>query len=444
LELSNEDVAQIEERILASGETVPNSDPESPVVEQMKVVEAIEAEFLDEVTEQQAVVQSLEMQVVEEQRLQKAQKLQQYESEVIKSIQKGISFKDSNTRKRLMRLGDSLGLTLAERRAIESKLSRSHQVIAPSQHQQKLEQTTLPSVETENTSHSNSSEMRVVEEQRLQKAQKLQQYEEEVVKSIQAGIFLRDSNTRKRLMRLGDSLGLTLVERKAIESKLSRSHQTINPSQPQQKPEKTTPSSVKAESKSRSNSSSASDLTSDSRVPPASPIAQSLHSSASNVRSQSRLLFLGICGLLGISGLLGFLFWLPTGNQAVAPSPSPRSTASSSPTVLKVASLVQLEADSLPLPPLTLLSAPGSVAMSSPTASPTPVGTLSKDTVLEVLSRSGTELQGQWIQFRVCSNPDAEGILAGQRGWIRQSEILAWVKPIASVTPVQQGACAKP
>jgi serine/threonine protein phosphatase PrpC len=165
-------------------------------------------------------------------------------------------------------------------------------------------------------------------------------------------------------------------------------------------------------------------------------------------RRPSRLLLLGIGALLGVSGLIAFLLWLPTGKQAIAPSPSPvppspTPAASSSPSPLKVASLVQLGADQLPLPPLTLLSEPLS-SSASPPISPTPIGTLVQGTVLEVLSQRGTAQQGQWIEFRVCSNPDTEGIPAGQRGWIRESEIRAWVKPIAQATPIQQGACIKP
>jgi Caspase domain len=67
LELSNEDVAQIEEQILESGETVPNSEPESPVVEQMKVVEAIEADVSNELLEQRNILQP---RIIEEQRSQ--------------------------------------------------------------------------------------------------------------------------------------------------------------------------------------------------------------------------------------------------------------------------------------------------------------------------------------------------------------------------------------
>jgi len=77
---------------------------------------------------------------------------------------------------------------------------------------------------------------------------------------------------------------------------------------------------------------------------------------------------------------------------------------------------------------------------------PTEVGTIPKDAVLEVLSQRGTTQQGQWRQFRVCSIPVAEpdaSLIAGQKGWIRESEISAWVAPIAQATADPQGICEK-
>jgi len=46
----------------------------------------------------------------------------------------------------------------------------------------------------------------------------------------------------------------------------------------------------------------------------------------------------------------------------------------------------------------------------------------------------------------VCSVPvtNLDPLLtSGQEGWIRESEISAWVAPIAQATPAQQGACKK-
>jgi serine/threonine protein phosphatase PrpC len=172
-------------------------------------------------------------------------------------------------------------------------------------------------------------------------------------------------------------------------------------------------------------------------------------------RQHSRLLLLGIGALLGISGLLAFLLWLPTGKQAIAPSPSltpsptpPPPNASASPGIvpLEVTSpLVQLESNQLPLPPLVLLSEVPSSPLPSGATPPVAIGKLSQGAILEVLNKRGTAQQGQWVKFRVCSTPDAspEGVLAGQQGWIRESDIHVWVKPIAQVPFEQQGACVK-
>ena len=76
LELSNETVAQIEERILANGEAVPNSDPASPVAEQLEQAEVTNTNLPADILAQEVVPQFLETNVREEQHLQKSQKLQ--------------------------------------------------------------------------------------------------------------------------------------------------------------------------------------------------------------------------------------------------------------------------------------------------------------------------------------------------------------------------------
>ncbi|MBW4516708.1 MAG: protein phosphatase 2C domain-containing protein [Timaviella obliquedivisa GSE-PSE-MK23-08B] len=182
----------------------------------------------------------------------------------------------------------------------------------------------------------------------------------------------------------------------------------------------------------------------------------------------SRLLLLGIGALLGIAGLLGFLFWLSGVKQAVAPgsappiSPQPSSTISASPIVtpLEIGSLVQLNPKNPALlPPLVLLFEPiapnpntssntrTGIALSPPaSSSPGAIGTIPNDAVLEVVSKRGTTRQGQWVQFRVCSVPVSKldsSLTSGQEGWIRESDISAWVVPIAQATPQQQGACKK-
>lgn len=182
----------------------------------------------------------------------------------------------------------------------------------------------------------------------------------------------------------------------------------------------------------------------------------------------SRLLLLGIGALLGIAGLLGFLFWLSGGKRAIAPTssptvassptanpqPSPTAVASPITTPMKIGSLVQLNPKNPALlPPLVLLSEPIAPTSSTiPSATPSPaassspraIGTIPKNTVLEVRSKRGTTQQGQWVQFRVCSIPVAglnPTLVSGQEGWIRESEINAWVTPIAQATPDQQGVC---
>jgi len=180
--------------------------------------------------------------------------------------------------------------------------------------------------------------------------------------------------------------------------------------------------------------------------------------------SSSRPLLLGIGALLGIAGLLGFLFWWSGNKEAIAPAFSPALTPQPSPTAVessivtpfKIGTLVQLNPKNLPLPPLVLLSEPPAASPQEPLPNavlpsmvpspPTEVGTIPKDAVLEVLSQRGTTQQGQWVQFRVCSIPVAEpdaSLIAGQKGWIRESEISAWVAPIAQATADQQGICEK-
>ena len=103
------------------------------MADQLEQAELISANSSNEKPQQETVPQSPEPLIIEEQHLQKLQKLQQYEAEIIELIQEGTTLKDSNIKKRLMRLGDSLGLTLAERKSIELKLSRNHQTINSSE-----------------------------------------------------------------------------------------------------------------------------------------------------------------------------------------------------------------------------------------------------------------------------------------------------------------------
>ena len=206
---------------------------------------------------------------------------------------------------------------------------------------------------------------------------------------------------------------------------------------------------------------------------PAEPASSSIKTQVLQPKQNpsSRLLLLGIGALLGIAGLLGFLFWLSGGNRAIAPVSSPITilpptittqtspTASASPSItpLNIGSLVQLNPKNPALlPSLVLLSEPIAPtpiatlpnAMPSPaiSSSPNAIGTIPKDAVLEVLSKRGTTQQGQWIQFRVCSVPIAEldpALISGQQGWIRESEVSIWVAPVAQATPEQQGVCKK-
>jgi protein phosphatase len=207
---------------------------------------------------------------------------------------------------------------------------------------------------------------------------------------------------------------------------------------------------------------------------PESPtqISQSYRSEPSGYKTQvvepeqnasSRWLLLGIGALIGIAGLIGFLLWLPNSQRAIAPVaspiPSPQPSVSPSPIVtpLNSGSLVQITTKDLPLPLLELISepiAPTSDASRQPNSEPSPteapstpivVTTIPKDAVLEVLSKRGTTQQGQWVQFRVCSAGAESGTtsIAGQKGWIRESEISAWVAPIAQATVEQRGSCIK-
>ena len=179
--------------------------------------------------------------------------------------------------------------------------------------------------------------------------------------------------------------------------------------------------------------------------------------------SSSRLLLLGIGALLGIAGLLGLLFWLSGGKRAIAPisaptiTPQPSPIASASPifTPLKIGSLVQLNSKNPDLPLPVLLSEsiaptpnkiPNATLPPAAFSPPRAIGTIPNDAVLEVRSRRGTIQQEQWVQFRVCYVPASEldaSLILGQEGWIRESEISAWVAPIAQATPEQQGVCKK-
>jgi serine/threonine protein phosphatase PrpC len=184
----------------------------------------------------------------------------------------------------------------------------------------------------------------------------------------------------------------------------------------------------------------------------------------------SRLLLLGIGALLGIAGLLGFLFWVSGGKRAIAPVSSPPTTSSPSPMAsispivipLNTGSFVQLNPKNLsPLPPLVLLSEPIAPTLNTPlpntpspstalspaaSSSPKAIGIIPKNAVLEVRSRRGPTPQEQWVKFRVCYVPvsglDAS-LISGQEGWIRESEISNRLAPIAQATLEQQGACKK-
>lgn len=205
-----------------------------------------------------------------------------------------------------------------------------------------------------------------------------------------------------------------------------------------------------------------------SQSQPAAPAASSLKTQILQPKqnSSSTLLLLSIGALLGIAGLLGFLFWLSGSRQAIAPISSPKTpqpspivsaTPSASPIVppLNIGSLVQLNPKDLPLPNLVLLPEPIAPALSPisgtvpETTLPSPVSSpptpIPKNAVLEVVRKQGTPQQGQWVQFRVCSPVTKLGgtLTAGGKGWIRESEINPWVTPITQATPEQQGICKK-
>jgi hypothetical protein len=165
----------------------------------------------------------------------------------------------------------------------------------------------------------------------------------------------------------------------------------------------------------------------------------------------NRPLLLGLGALVGIAGLIGFLLWLPVPQQADDRVPSTTISPQLSPIVtpLNIGSLIQLTSKDLPLPTFELLSEPiaptnnASRSQSNSNSAPTIITTIPKDAVLEVLSKSGTAQQGQWVQFRVCSVFGSEAVvITGQKGWIRESEISAWVSPIEA-NPKQRGVCKK-
>lgn len=126
LGLSDEIIGQIEEQVLSSKDIVLNSsiflDSDSSV-EQPRQATSKNAMQLEALSGEQLISKTTETHKQENQYL---QPLQQYEREVIKWIQFGISLRDSQIRKRLNSLRITLGLSSAQAEALELRLSENN------------------------------------------------------------------------------------------------------------------------------------------------------------------------------------------------------------------------------------------------------------------------------------------------------------------------------
>lgn len=209
LDLSNEVIDQIEGRILASEKTVLNSDSNFASEEQISQIADNNIAQLEPSSEEQTTSQTVES---DEQKAQDLQKFQQYELEVAKWIQYGISLQDSQISKRLLSLRFTLGISGTEAEAIERRLSGNNQ-------------TARSSVDTDNLYQ-----------------QKRQQYEQEVLKNISLGISLDDGYIRSQLKQLQRRLKLTdadvsQIEQQVLSQRRSESSQASTASPPPVQPQ---------------------------------------------------------------------------------------------------------------------------------------------------------------------------------------------------------------
>jgi Caspase domain len=219
LELDNEEVAQIEEKITAQAEQLQNEEQsdtplsilqsiEVDTPQDAKIPNALEPAGLDQT--------GLFLPDTQDPKIPKT--LQQYELEVVKYINAGISPKDYVVSRKLNVLRNALKLSLRETEAIESRLvgNPEPQSVVPPQ------------------SITDSS----------------QEYEIEVIKYVNVGISLKDYVIRQKLDTLRNKLGLSLQAAEAIEMRLMGRTQSPMPphsSSPEPEPTRSSQSSTARE-----------------------------------------------------------------------------------------------------------------------------------------------------------------------------------------------------
>ena len=200
LELGNEEVAQIEEKVAAQNDRSQNQSEQADTPQnaaqtaEVKVQEAQNSGALQEIIEPPLSRD----QPVNAQKDQNSRGLQEYEIEVVRCINNGLSLKDYVIRKKLDSLRKDLVISRHEAEAIETKLSRDNR--ASNNHQN-------------SASNHNSTSLAS------------QKYEIEVIQCINDGISLKNYALRKKLDSFRDTLGISHHEAEAIETKLTRSTQ---------------------------------------------------------------------------------------------------------------------------------------------------------------------------------------------------------------------------
>jgi len=186
LELGDEEVAQLEEKVTSQNERGQNQSQQADILQ------------TPEVGVQEA---------------QNSKASQEYEIEVAKYINIGISLKDYVIRKRLYALQNTLGISDAQAEAIELRLSENNQA-------------TKSSVNVESSVKTDSLYQ-----------QKRQQYEQEIAKKISSGISLNDFYIRSQLKQIQNRLQLTdadvsQIEQQVLSQRRSESSQDSTASPP--------------------------------------------------------------------------------------------------------------------------------------------------------------------------------------------------------------------
>ncbi|MEH2364471.1 caspase, EACC1-associated type [Nostoc sp.] len=168
------------------------------------------------------------------------QKLQQYEQVFRESMQFEYPLSDA-TREELQRFQQILELNDAEIAAIEAIIIQSSSEAEYRKQQERIRQQQAEKQQEESVQLKQQEAEKQQQREEVEYRQKLQQYEQELIKTIKAGNSLDSDDVRQRLRQLQRTLGLKQTDITAIETRVVASQELIkspiqqsSPAQPTQ------------------------------------------------------------------------------------------------------------------------------------------------------------------------------------------------------------------